>query len=143
MLNDLQYPTITRRILAIFYDSLVLVSICLASTVIALFFTKGQAIPPHNLLFKYYLLSMGTCFTLWFWTHGGQTTGMAAWRLRLVNYNYQKLTTKQAILRLCLAIPLGFCGIGFFWVLVDKDKQSLYDRLAKTKLVLLPKEQYK
>ena len=138
MLNDVQYPTLIRRMMALVYDSLILASICFLSTAIAIIFTKGHAIAPNNLLFKCYLLSMGSCFTLWFWTHGGQTTGMAAWRIKLVNYANEPISNKQAILRLCLAIPLGLCGLGFIWVLIDRDQQALYDRLAKTKLVLIP-----
>jgi uncharacterized RDD family membrane protein YckC len=139
MLNDAQYPGLIVRLLVIFYDSLLLISICFIGTAVALFFTRGEVIGTDNLLFKSYLLAIGSYCTLWFWTHGGQTTGMAAWRIKLVNYTDNCLTAKHAVLRLILAVPLALTGLGFLWALVDKDKQTLYDRLAKTKLVYLPR----
>jgi uncharacterized RDD family membrane protein YckC len=46
----------------------------------------------------------------------------------------------QAVLRYMTAIPsLALGGIGFFWMLVDREKLTLYDRLSGTTLVVLPK----
>jgi uncharacterized RDD family membrane protein YckC len=41
-----------------------------------------------------------------------------------------------------VAIPsLGLCGLGFFWMLVDRKRMTLYDQLSGTVVVLLPEKQ--
>lgn len=134
MLNE-SYPHLIRRILAIAYDSLLLISLWFAGTAIALFFTNGQAIAANNILFKIYLLAISITFVVWFWTHGGQTTGMAAWKIKLVTRDNQPLTNTQALYRAILAIPLTLCGIGMLWALFDRKRQTLYDHLTKTKMI--------
>ena len=65
---------------------------------------------------------------------------MLTWRLRVQQRNGAPLTVWQAVLRYMTAIPsLALGGIGFFWMLVDREKLTLYDRLSGTRLVVLPK----
>jgi uncharacterized RDD family membrane protein YckC len=76
-------------------------------------------------------------FFTWFWRNGGQTIGMRAWRLRLFSTNDQPFGYGRALLR--LVCSLG--GLGTLLVLIDyKNKQSLQDRIAKTEILLLSKE---
>ena len=82
------------------------------------------------------------CFSFyaWFWLHGGQTLGMRAWRLRLQRPDGQPITLWQALLRFMAAIPsLAFAGLGLLWMLVDKDKMAIHDRISESVIVRLPK----
>lgn len=91
-------------------------------------------------LFTIMLLSV-TAFYLWFWCQSGQTLGMLAWRLRVQDLQGNLLTPRHALLRLLLAWPsFFFFGLGFLWVLVDRDNNAVHDRLSRTRMVLLPKE---
>ncbi|MEZ5492536.1 MAG: RDD family protein [Gammaproteobacteria bacterium] len=91
-------------------------------------------------LFVVMLLS-ATAFYLWFWCQSGQTLGMLAWRLRVQDYQGNLLTPRHALLRLLLAWPSFFLfGLGFLWVLVDRDNNAVHDILSKTRVILLPKE---
>lgn len=136
--TPLQTPPFYRRCGAILYDSLLILALLIIGTVLLLFLTQGQAISAGNTFYQAYLLFLGGGFIIWFWVHGGQTTGMAAWRLRLVTFEDKPITVKQAVLRLLIAMPsclLG--GLGLFWSIWDKNNMTVYDRLSKTKLVLI------
>lgn len=74
----------------------------------------------------------------WFWLHGGQTLAMKTWRIRVIAADDAPLRLWQAILRYLLAWPsLGLAGVGIVWVLFDRDRQFLHDRLAGTRLTRL------
>ena len=128
------------RLLAMFYDSLLLLSVLLIATALALMFTRGT-LNYHNPFFRTGLFL--TCFSFysWFWLHGGQTLGMRAWRLRVQRIDGQPITIWQALLRFLVAIPALACaGLGFFWMLVDRDKMTLYDRFSESVVVRLPRK---
>ena len=127
------------RLLAMFYDSLLLFSALLIATALALMVTKGT-LSYHNPFFRTFLFLVCFSFYAWFWLHGGQTLGMRAGRLRLQRPGGQPVTIWQALLRFLAAIPsLAFAGLGLFWMLVDRDKMAVHDRISESVIVRLPK----
>ena len=135
------YPSLWRRCGAVFYDSLLAISVMIIGTTVLLLTTKGQAIPANTLYYQIFLLLLLAAFWIGFWCYGGQTAGMAAWRIKLVTAEYHPVGWLQASLRFCLAIINIAClGIGFLWAIWDSERQTLYDRLTRTKLILLPKK---
>ena len=71
-------------------------------------------------------------YFLWSWLRGGQTLPMKAWKIRLVG-----VTPARAVLRFLLALFLLPTGISLIWVLFDRDRQFLHDRLAGTRLIFV------
>lgn len=134
-------PGLLRRLGAILYDSLLLLALWFLLTIFTLPLTAGAAIPAGNILYRLYLLLIALAFFGGFWTHGGQTLGMRAWRLRVQQPNGQTITWPQALLRFGYALlswlPLG---AGFWWMLIDTEGKAWHDRLSATELVLVPKK---
>jgi len=127
------------RLAAMFYDALLLLSALLIATAIALLVTRGN-LSAHNPFFKTALFLICFSFYAWFWLHGGQTLGMRAWRLRVQRFDGHPITIWQALLRFLVAIPsFAFAGLGFLWMLVDKDKMTWHDRFSESVIVRLPK----
>lgn len=88
-----------------------------------------------NILF---VLMLGSCsaFYLWFWIHSGQTLGMVAWRIKLVNRSGQLINVQQGIVRLIAAWPAFFLfGAGYLWLYVDPAGDALHDRFSKTRVI--------
>ncbi|MCK5896710.1 MAG: RDD family protein [Cocleimonas sp.] len=87
-------------------------------------------------LFFVYLLAFGYFFFGWFWTHGGQTLGMRAWKLEVITFEGQSINWTQALFRYVYSIiswiPLG---AGYLWMLVDKNKLMFHDRVSKTVII--------
>ena len=127
------------RLLAMFYDSLLLFSALLIATALALLVTKG-ALSYHNPFFRTFLFLICFSFYAWFWLHGGQTLGMRAWRLRLQRPDGHAVSIWQVLLRFLAAIPsLAIAGLGLFWMLVDRDKMAIHDRISESVIVRLPR----
>ena len=128
------------RLVAMFYDTLLLLSVLLIATALALLATKGT-LHYHNPFFRTFLFLICFSFYTWFWLHGGQTLGMRVWRLRLQRIDGQPITIWQALLRFMVAIPsLALAGLGLLWILVDKDKLAWHDRISESMIVRLPKK---
>jgi uncharacterized RDD family membrane protein YckC len=127
------------RLVAMFYDALLLFSALLIATALALLVTKGT-LSYHNPFFRTFLFLVCFSFYAWFWLHGGQTLGMRAWRLRLQRPDGHPVTIWQALLRFMAAIPsLALAGLGLFWMIIDKDKMAVHDRISESVIVRLPK----
>lgn len=79
-------------------------------------------------------------FYAWFWMKSGQTLGMIAWRLRLETPAGQLVGLDRAALRWLLAWPsFALFGVGFFWLYIDPNGDTMHDRFSRTRVVLLPK----
>lgn len=132
-----------KRLAALIYDSLLLLAVLFISTAVLLPFTQGEAIGSGNPLMSTYLLFLSFFFYGWFWTHGGQTLGMRAWRLQIRNLREGPVTWLQALLRYLVAIPSALLGgLGYFWMLIDGRKLTWHDRYSETTIVQLEENPY-
>ncbi len=139
--ENLPHAGLLRRLAAILYDGLLLLAVLFIAGALALSFTGGEAVKAGNPLFTTYLFFVSFFFFAWFWTHGGQTLGMRAWRLRVQQRNGDPITLWQALLRFLVAIPSWLLlGLGFLWSLLDKEKMTWHDRYSMTVMVVLPKK---
>lgn len=126
-----------RRLAALSYDSLLLLAIWFIATAILLPLTGGEAIRANPLLTTY-LLFISFFFYGWFWMHGGQTLGMRAWKLQLHNMRPGPVSWWQVLLRFLVALPSGLLfGLGYLWMLVDRQKLTWHDRYSETRVVQL------
>ena len=125
-----------RRFAAIFYDSLLLLSLWFFATLILLPFSSGEAISSDNLVYPLYLYSIGYLYFAWQWIHGGQTLGMRAWHIKLVADNQAAVTWRNTLSRYLLA-TLSFLvfGMGYFLALQDGKRMTLHDRYSRTYLL--------
>jgi len=129
-------PGLFVRLAVIFYDLLLLVAIFFFATAILLPFNSGEAATASQLIYyRLYLLIISFVFYGWFWTHGGQTLGLRAWKIKVLTQDQHPITWKQAFARY-VAAAFSWCifGLGLIWILFDKNKRSWYDRLSKTAL---------
>jgi uncharacterized RDD family membrane protein YckC len=76
--------------------------------------------------------------------HGGQTLGMRAWKLQLRNLRPGPMSWWQMLLRFLAAVPSGLLfGLGYLWILVDRQHLSWHDRLSETTVVQLQENPYR
>jgi len=134
-----------RRLIAMVYDAFLLIALfALVSLPIVLALGRDHPINENwlvLLLYRLVLLLTAYLFFGWFWTHGGQTLGMRAWRLQTLNSDGSPLDWISSGKRF-LAVLLSWAslGLGYLWMLIDKDKLTWHDRLSGTRVVLLPKK---
>jgi uncharacterized RDD family membrane protein YckC len=136
---------LARRLAAMLYDALLLLAIFMIVTALFLPLTGGEAITPRTnpvleYLYRAVLAGIVVVFYGAFWTRGGQTLGMASWRLKVEREDGARLTWVDTVKRLGAAVlswlPLG---LGYLWILVDRDRRAWHDRLSRTRVVVVPK----
>lgn len=127
-----------RRLAALFYDACLLLAVLFVATALVLPLSGGEALRPHNPFYSTYLFLISFFFYAWFWIHGGQTLGMRAWKLQLQRLDGGPVGWWQALLRFLAAIPSwALLGLGYWWILIDRDKLAWHDRYSQTRIVRL------
>lgn len=86
-------------------------------------------------LFAAYLGLVIIGFYTYFWSRGGQTIGMKAWRLRVQNSDGSNITFTQALIR---AATSAF-GLGNLTVLLS-SRNAFQDLWAECEVIVLTKE---
>lgn len=144
--NQINPPGLARRALAWLYDGLLLIALWFGVSALVLAISSGLLTEPDRPLWlasihRISLVLVTVGFFGGFWTHGGQTLGMRAWRLRLVSSSgHGAVNWKQSVLRLAGAcLSFGAFGLGFFWMWIDPKRRTWHGRLSGTQLILLPK----
>ncbi|HEF4752334.1 RDD family protein [Burkholderia multivorans] len=155
-------PSVRRRLAAMLYEAVLLFGIVFfAGLAFALATQQRNGLVHHNLLAAWIALVVGAYF-VWFWTHGGQTLPMKTWRLRLEAANGRPLSAGHAIVRyalgwlwflpplalhplLGLSVPVTL-ALAAAWIVVwagaarlHADRQFPHDRLARTRIVAMPR----
>ena len=129
----LVYPNLMRRLFSMLYEALVLFGVLFVSVLVFMLLRDPGAQGAKPFFQAYIFLVLLGYFT-WFWTHGGQTVAMRAWRFRVERADGTPIHFPQA----CLRFVLGWLSVvSVLWALFDRDKQFLHDRLAGTRLVMV------
>lgn len=128
-----------RRLAAASYDALVVLALWFIATAIAMPLARGAITPEHplaELIYRLYILAVGFVFFGGFWVRNGQTLGMLAWRVKVVEAGSgAKIGWQQALIRYLAAyLSWAAAGLGFWWSLWDKDRKTWHDRLSGTEL---------
>lgn len=137
----LQIAPLWRRLAAIAYDSIILSGLFIFDALAAQMLV-GTAIQ-HGLAraaFQTVLLLTAFIYFAYFWTHGGQTTGMKAWRIQIRHADAGRfISISQALLRFMVAMPAVMLGgIGFWWMLLDRQRMTWHDRYSESQLFMVP-----
>lgn len=103
-MNSNTHAYLFRRLAAFLYDCLLLLALFMLLTAVAVRVNGGQAI--EHTAYKLALLPIAWFFFAWFWSNGGQTLGMRAWRIKIVDKDGQDPTFIRAFLRAILG-PLN------------------------------------
>lgn len=129
-----------RQLAAILYDGLLLTGLLFVASV-PVTLLHGGAFANGNMAFRLYLLAIIFIYLGWQWTHGGQTLGMKAWHLRAVSDNQAPLDWRRSCLRFLAALlSTAALGLGYVWLLFDRDRLTWHDRLSGTRLVKVKSE---
>ena len=152
-LSPIGFPSLLRRLMAMLYDSLLVLALAFAVTAALIAVrvsiegseqVRAQGIALQGLYSLGVLIAVAATtasFFAWFWCKNGQTLGMQAWRIRVDDKNNQAISAQSALIRWCVAwVSALTAGLGFFWALLDPRRQTWHDHLSGTQLVLLPKK---
>ncbi len=139
-----EYPNASaiRRLAALVYDSFLVVAIwMLSTTLLVALVADGDAVGGWAFQLFLYIELFGFYYA--FWRMRGQTLGMQVWKIRTVTEAGQLLTSWQCILRfLAATISIATLGLGFLWILTNRERLTLYDLATDTRVVYLGDKPY-
>ncbi len=149
--NTLPIAPLWRRFAAILYDSLLVIALLFVVTALYLAAAAGimgtEELKTHldsggmerDPFYKTVLFLSVFFFFAYFWQRIGQTLGMQVWRIRIQNADGTSITWTQCLLRFMIAILSWLClGLGYFWMLWDRDRLTWQDRYSESKVVVVP-----
>lgn len=119
-----------RRLAAMVYDGLLMFAVLIVIGATMLPFTKGLGMNPDDLIFKIYVFGAIFAFLGWFWTHGGQTLGMRAWKIRLVQNDGSVVSWRHALRYYLVSLPMW--GFLIFTIVVNAGIYPTPAAIART-----------
>jgi uncharacterized RDD family membrane protein YckC len=147
--ESLQTASLLRRLAAMTYDSLLLLALLMIVTACFLPLTGGEAVrwQTFPLLTLLYWCALAGTVLVYFglpWTARGQTLAMTTWRLRVKRDDGCLPTWRDVALRLAASVLSWLpAGLGFLWVLFNRERRAWHDSLSGTRIVVLPKRSRK
>jgi len=156
-------PTLKRRLVCMMiYEAALVFGVIFFASFIFDVSTQSKSALTMRLAREIFLFFVIGSYFVFFWRRSGQTLAMQTWRIKVVNDDNQRVPLVKAIVRYCLAwmwflpgfivsyqlglknsqiaipVAIGFCAWAATALFV-KDGQFLHDKLAKTRLVEVPK----
>lgn len=148
-LDDVWPAGFARRLGAMIYDSFLVAAIWILMTGLHVMATRHLAgLPPEQVgaglvqvvSLRLLLLASAFAFFAFFWVRGGMTLGMQAWRLRVQTQDGRSITPAQSLIRFSVAcLSMAALGLGYLWILFDRERRSWSDIASGTRVVVLPK----
>ncbi len=148
-LDDAWPAGFARRLGAMLYDGFLVAAIWILITGLHLTLMRHVlSVPPEQIgigwvqvfSLRLALLLGAFAFFAFFWTRGGVTLGMQAWRLRVQTLDGCSISLTQAAVRFLVAgLSIAAFGLGYLWILFDAERRSWSDIASGTRVVVLPK----
>ena len=145
-------PSLLRRFAAMVYDTLLITAISiLYGAVMAGLNIAINGAPKVGerinwgvfdvVFFVGWILTIGVFFC-YFWHKSGQTLGMKTWRMKITNKDdLNPPDYRKCIIRFfCAPISLVLLGAGYWYMYTNPERQTLHDKISKTRTLLLSKE---
>ncbi len=137
-----EIASLWRRLGAILYDGIVVIAlwVVVGFIVLSLFgieearTLEGETVvldPLYRVTLFTAMILSALAFFAGFWMHSGQTIGMLAWKIRIRNRDGSAINFRQTCIRFAIgALSLLLLGIGHWWMLFDRRRETLPDRLS-------------
>lgn len=138
LLQQCPSASLLKQLVAMLYDSLLIIALLFIATAILLPLNKGEAI--GGPLYSLYLLLIIFIFYSWFWNKSGQTLGMKVWKIRIIDDDGFNPSWPISFLRLMFALlSIGCIGLGYLWRLFTP--YTWHDKLSQTRIIDVSKIQ--
>jgi uncharacterized RDD family membrane protein YckC len=134
-------PSFFKLGACLIYEALVVIALLLVCTTIFVLLLGEATVGIKRYSLQLFLWVSAGVYFIWCWQKSGQTLAMQTWQLKLLNQDGELLILPAAIARYVLAsLSLMIFGLGYLWVIVDRERLFLHDRLLKNKIIFAPRK---
>ncbi|WP_426102610.1 RDD family protein [Massilia sp. TSP1-1-2] len=158
-------PSIKRRLICLVYEAFLVVAVLALAMTVFLMAVKGYTGPFVEHGPKFVIFLGAGAYFIHSWSGSGFTLAMKTWRIKVVHIGTARVPFRNAAVRyvfswgwmlpggliyqalgyhdrawaaMSLSMLAGIC-IWAATAFLDKDRQFLHDKLARTRLICLPK----
>lgn len=130
-----------RRFAALLYDSFLLLALLMVYTGVSIVFTPGHVAITQEFGAWWYVYRAGEVvviggYYILNWVHSGQTLGMRAWHIQVVQDDGRPMTKRAGLLRFTFGlIAWPPAALGVLWLYFDPYHAAIHDRLSKTRVI--------
>ena len=130
------HPGLVKRFTVMLYDGMLLFGVLFFASLLAMALVDEPANIANHLWYQLYLVGVCYLYFAYAWTRTGQTLGLKTWKLRVQQPDGNNITWGQSLVRFVSAIIswLAF-GLGFLWILFDKNNMAWHDHISKTEII--------
>lgn len=140
--NDAREPArapepcaLPRRLLIMIYDFMPALAIVFIAALVALPFTGDRVRAGLHPVYSVYILGAWFLYFGLCWTSSGQTLGMRAWKVEVVDENGHRPNWGTSLIRFGAALlSLAPLGLGYWVSAFRTDKLCWHDRISGTRL---------
>ena len=137
--SSFQPAGLIRVLACILYDAMLVFALLFVSTLAFLLIPEGIRDTDPYIQAGKVAWSFAICYLYfsWFWLRSGQTPGMRAWHTYLTDCEGHLVNRSASVKRFWAALLSWLlAGSGYVWMVFDRDRRSLHDRLSGTCLVV-------
>jgi uncharacterized RDD family membrane protein YckC len=126
---------VPRRLLAMLYDSLIVIALLFIAALAALPLAGGTQQVMRDPVYTAWILGVWFFYLGWCWTHGGQTVGLRAWRVRLHPIRGGTVGWRACAIRFGVSLlSAAALGAGFWWAWTNDERATWHDLASGTRL---------
>lgn len=129
-----------RRLLAMLYDTVVVVALLMLAAALALPFGDGHQSAGRDAPYTAYLVAVWWLYVAGCWHRGGMTLGMRAWRVRITTVDGSLPGWGRCAIRFAASLlSAAAAGLGFLLAPADAQRRTWHDRASGTRLWYQPR----
>ncbi len=134
----MNHSSVFKHLFSLIYDIFPITGLFLTTSLVVMLLRGGEEVAPGTVWFQALLIAEVYLYFTYSWKSGGQTLGMRAWKLAIVDHH--TLTWGTVSLRL-LAGCASLLTLGFgLWIkLWNKSGLSWMDQVSQTETLSIKK----
>ncbi len=141
---QIKAPSLIKLGACFIYETLIVIAIAFIATWLYLVCVGDASQGLRRYGLQLYLWLVIGVYFVWCWHKKGQTLAMQTWQFKLANQQGDLLSIKDSVLRYAAAsVSLGLFGLGFLWVVFDRNQLFLHDKVLKNRLIDAPRNKAK
>ncbi len=134
----MNHSSVFKHLFSLLYDIFPILGLFLTTSLFVMLSRSGEEVSAGTIWFQCLLAAEVFLYFTYSWKSGGQTLGMRAWKIAIVDH--REMTWGTASLRFLTGLlSTALLGLGLWAKLWRQDKRSWMDQVSGTQVMSIKK----